>query len=146
MSARPQVAVVCTDRDQHTRLRIQRLTDYRRHPAVLTEEAIGQHRRVSEQLGVTPAAGMKPHREDRILFSGPSTYWTAAGSEKPVVPSWPSPAPKRPDGSITYVFPCHGCGRAPQIRGERLASILDRLYAAFPDEGPVWELDVSYAD
>jgi hypothetical protein len=144
--------VVCTDRGQHNRLRIQRLTDYRAQPSEITEDDITRHNAVCEQLGVTPTP-MKPHREDRILFSGPNTTWTAAGSGQPVRPSWPAVAPARPDGGITYVFPCHGCGRAPQLRAEHLADTLDQLYAAGPPptdaepgQGQVWELDVSYAD
>lgn len=145
--SRPQVKVVCTDRGQHTRVRIQRLTDYRANPSELTEQDIAQHHEVCTELGLPAPDGFTPYRAAGILYSGPGTFWTAASGRR-LRPSWPAVGRDRPDGGTTYVFPCHACGRAPQLRAEHLAAALDRLYATAPDEADrrAWTLDVSYAD
>lgn len=52
-----------------------------------------------------------------------------------------APQPTRPDGGFTFTFRCPRCGRAPQIRDDRLRAVLDRWREAGRPR-----LDLSYWD
>lgn len=142
---RPEIAVICTDRGRHSRARLQRLQDYRQHPEELTEEDITAHQEVCRELGLPEPEGWEPYRKAGICASGPNTFWTSTAAQR-VQPNWAPAVMERPSGGVTFVFPCHVCGRSPQLRAENLAGCLDRLYElSGHNTSGVWMLDISYA-
>ena len=113
----PVVDLICTDRGQHSPVTVRVLDD---------------------QRGTDPPGQIvASHVTSRISSRGRKIVHDQSAT--------PALSIIRTDGSRTFTFPCAGCARNWQVRGEKLAVILDRLYAAYPHDWPHYLLDMSYA-
>ena len=113
----PVVDLICTDRGQHSPVTVRVLDD---------------------QWGAEPPGQIvASHVTSRVSRSGRRVVHDESAT--------PAISIIRTDGSRTFTFPCAGCARNWQVRGEKLAVILDRLYAMGPQDRTHYRLDVSYA-